>query len=122
MNDVMDAIRGWLETALVWVGFGTLIGIVAKAIMPGRDPGGTVATLTMGVGGVVVGCGSFSFFSNGARITPLSPIGAIVGAVGAIALLAFYRLLAGYFFTEGETDLKVHAMQRRRRRRIRRAA
>jgi uncharacterized membrane protein YeaQ/YmgE (transglycosylase-associated protein family) len=122
MSDVMEAIRGWFESALVWVGYGTLIGMVAKAIMPGRDPGGTVATLVMGVGGVVVGCGTFSFFSDGERISPLSPLGAIVGAVGALALLAFYRLLAGYFFTEGETDLKVHSIERRRRRRVRRAA
>lgn len=116
MGDVAEAIRGWTESMLVWVGYGTLIGIVAKAIMPGRDPGGTVATLVMGVGGVIVGCGTVSFFADGARISPLSPVGAIVGAVGALALLAFYRLLAGYFITEGETDLKVHAMQRRRRR------
>ena len=33
---------------LVWVGFGTLVGLAGKAIMPGRDPGGAVATLMTG--------------------------------------------------------------------------
>ena len=40
---------------LAWVGYGTLVGLVAKAIMPGRDPGGAVATLAMGIGGSIIG-------------------------------------------------------------------
>ncbi|HBL46963.1 MAG TPA: transglycosylase, partial [Planctomycetaceae bacterium] len=38
---------------LVWVGFGTLVGLAAKAIMPGKDPGGAVSTMLMGIGGSV---------------------------------------------------------------------
>ena len=34
----------WANDLLVWVGFCTLVGLMAKAIMPGRDPGGAVAT------------------------------------------------------------------------------
>jgi len=40
-----------LSCSWAWVGFGTIVGLMAKAIMPGRDPGGAVATLSMGVGG-----------------------------------------------------------------------
>ena len=47
---------------LVWVGFGTLVGLAAKAIMPGKDPGGAVSTMLMGIGGSVVGCGTLRFF------------------------------------------------------------
>jgi uncharacterized membrane protein YeaQ/YmgE (transglycosylase-associated protein family) len=86
---------------LVWVGFGTLVGLLAKAIMPGRDPGGAVATLLMGIGGVVIGCGTLSFFYHEHRVTPISPIGFLVGTGGAFILLLFYRLLGGYFFREG---------------------
>jgi hypothetical protein len=43
---------------LAWVGFGTLVGLLAKAIMPGKDPGGAVATLAMGIGGTVMGLGT----------------------------------------------------------------
>ena len=38
-----------INELLVWVGFGTLVGLAAKAIMPGRDPGGAVATVLMGI-------------------------------------------------------------------------
>jgi uncharacterized membrane protein YeaQ/YmgE (transglycosylase-associated protein family) len=86
---------------LVWVGFGTLVGLLAKAIMPGRDPGGAIATLMMGIGGTVIGCGTLSFFYHEHRVTPISPIGFLVGTGGAFILLAFYRLLGGYFFREG---------------------
>lgn len=122
MDHIAEVIRAFLEDVLIWVGFGTMVGLVAKAIMPGRDPGGTLATVTMGVGGVVFGCGMVSFFLEGPRVTPISPLGALVGTVGAFALLSFYRLLAGYFFTEGETNLKVHSLERARRRRPRKAA
>ena len=38
-------------------------GLLAKAIMPGRDPGGTIATLGIGIGGAVGGSGVLSFFA-----------------------------------------------------------
>ena len=50
------AAQQWANDILIWIGFGTLVGLMAKAIMPGRDPGGAVATLMMGVGGAVIGC------------------------------------------------------------------
>ena len=59
---------------LVWVGFGTLVGLAAKAIMPGRDPGGAIATLLMGIAGCVIGCGTLFFFYEGAKVTPISPM------------------------------------------------
>jgi uncharacterized membrane protein YeaQ/YmgE (transglycosylase-associated protein family) len=122
MDQINELVRGWISEALVWIGFGTLVGLLAKAIMPGRDPGGAFATMAMGIGGVVVGCGSVAFFFELPRISPISPVGALVGTAGAFALLAFYRLMAGYFFTEGETNLKTHSIERARRRRHRRAA
>ncbi|HEY2761362.1 MAG TPA: GlsB/YeaQ/YmgE family stress response membrane protein [Pirellulales bacterium] len=88
---------------LVWVGFGTLVGLLAKAIMPGRDPGGTVATLMTGIAGTVIGCGIVSYFYQGQRISPISPLGFVVGTGGAFILLFFYRLLGGYLFREGVT-------------------
>lgn len=92
---------------LVWIGFGTLAGLMAKAIMPGRDPGGAVATLMMGIGGTIIGCGTLSFFSGGHRITPISPLGFVVASAGAFILLFFYRLLAGKYFREGDHHVAV---------------
>ncbi len=100
------AAQQWANDILVWVGFGTLVGLMAKAIMPGRDPGGAVVTLAMGVGGTVVGCSALMYFSHGDRVTPISPLGFVVATGGAFVLLFFYRLLGGRFFVEGERPMQ----------------
>ena len=103
---------------LVWVGFGTLVGLAAKAIMPGRDPGGAIATLLMGIAGCVIGCGTLFFFWDGAKVTPISPMGFGAGTAGAFVLLLFYRILAGSFFVEAEDgEGTIYNSQRRRRKR-----
>lgn len=106
---------------LMWVGFGTLVGLLAKAIMPRRDPGGTVATLCMGIGGSVVGCGILAYF-QGQRISPITPLGFLVATGGAFVLLFFYRLLAGHFFVEGHGHVVDRPARRRRRARRPRVA
>ena len=89
---------------LSWVGFGTLAGLAAKAVMPGRDPGGAVATLLIGIAGTFIGGGVLMYFANGERVVPISPQGFLVATLGAFILLFFYRLLSGRFFVEGETE------------------
>ncbi len=119
-SDAMDAqlpaeVQQWTNLFLVWVGFGTLVGLMAKAVMPGRDPGGAIATLAMGVGGTVIGCAVLTYFS-GHHITPVSPLGFAVATAGAFILLAFYRLLAGRYFHEGDRALVAPSPKLRRRR------
>ena len=101
---------------LVWVGFGTLAGLAAKALMPGRDPGGAVGTMLMGIAGCVIGCGSLLFFNSEARISPISGWGFVAATGGAFVLLLFYRILGGYFFVESEGDGTMRRTTRRRRR------
>ena len=98
--DLSQAATQLMDQVLIWIGFGTLVGLVAKAIMPGRDPGGAVATLIMGISGSVIGCSVLMYFTNGNRISPISPVGFLVGTAGAFVILGLYRLLAGYFFVE----------------------
>ena len=43
--EVIEIVKNSLNELLRWVGFGTLTGLAAKAIMPGRDPGGAVGTM-----------------------------------------------------------------------------
>jgi uncharacterized membrane protein YeaQ/YmgE (transglycosylase-associated protein family) len=105
-----------VNDVLVWIGFGTVVGLLAKAIMPGRDPGGAIATLMVGIGGVVIGCGVVSYFYEGHRVTPISPLGMAVATGGAFVLLFFYRLLAGYFIVEGDVSVPRKSLRRRRRR------
>jgi uncharacterized membrane protein YeaQ/YmgE (transglycosylase-associated protein family) len=95
----MTVFEQWSHLILEWIGFGTLAGLLAKAIMPGRDPGGPVANLLMGIGGCVFGLGTISYFW-GQKLTPISPMGLLVATVGAFVILGFYKLLAGFFFTE----------------------
>jgi len=110
-------LQQWANDILVWVGFGTIVGLMAKAIMPGRDPGGAVATLLMGIGGTIIGCGTLSFFYEGQRITPISLVGMAVATAGAFILLLFYRILGGYWFVEGEAPSPRRARVRRPSRR-----
>lgn len=105
----------YAEQILLWTGFGTIVGLVAKAIMPGRDPGGAIATLAMGIGGSIIGCGILMFVSQGAfRPTPLSPPGFLLATGGAFLLLFFYRLFNGTIVKE-ENGRVVY---RRRARRV----
>ena len=103
--DFMQAVQFWANQILVWVGFGTIVGLLAKAIMPGKDPGGAVATLAMGVAGTIIGCGVLSYFWRGHIISPISPLGFCVATAGAFVLLFFYKLLGGYYFQEDEGPL-----------------
>src|SRR6187200_2358987 len=95
---IMTLASQWANDVLVWVGFGTIVGLLAKAIMPGKDPGGAVATLAMGIGGTVFGCGGLMFIYmlfkvDAPRVTPISPLGFVVATVGAFTILFFYKLL-----------------------------
>lgn len=101
-NALAEQLGQWANDVLVWIGYGTLVGLLAKAIMPGRDPGGPVTTLMMGIGGAVIGCGTLMFVWEGHRVTPLSPLGFVVATGGAFVLLGFYRLLAGRLFHESD--------------------
>jgi uncharacterized membrane protein YeaQ/YmgE (transglycosylase-associated protein family) len=75
-----------------WILFGLVVGIVAKFLMPGRDPGGFIITAVLGVVGALLGgfIGQFlGFYREG------EPAGFIMAVVGSILLLLLYRLFAG---------------------------
>src|SRR5262245_29451603 len=91
----MDVLGEWANYLLVWIGFGTLVGLLAKAIMPGRDAGGALATVVMGILGSVVGAGCLAYFSDNLRVSPLSPVGFVVAVAGAFLLLLLHRLMYG---------------------------
>lgn len=81
---------------LLWVVFGLIAGIIAKAIMPGRDPGGAIITILLGIVGSIVGgfIGRQILGVNTANdsfnLTHL-----LFAVIGAIVVLGIYRLITG---------------------------
>ncbi len=117
----LDLLQQYANLGLTWIGFGTVVGLAAKAIMPGRDPGGSVATLLMGIVGTLIGCAILQYFSQGVPVEPVSVKGFFVGTAGALVILIFYKVLGGFWFEEGETSSWQHRLSRRRKRRYRSA-
>ena len=84
-----------------WIVFGLIAGIIAKAIMPGRDPGGAIVTILLGIAGSIIGgfIGRALFGYGRSASGDISEPGTIMSMVfaiiGAIVLLAGYRLLRG---------------------------
>jgi uncharacterized membrane protein YeaQ/YmgE (transglycosylase-associated protein family) len=78
-----------------WIVVGLIGGAIAKLLMPGRDPGGWIVTMLLGIAGAVVGgwIGRMLWGSTGANGINLSSIG--LSILGAIVLLVIYRLIVG---------------------------
>ena len=69
---------------------GLMVGIVAKFLMPGRDPGGFIITILLGIGGAMFASwagGAMGVYGSG------EPVGFIAAVLGAMALLFIYRLI-----------------------------
>lgn len=79
--------------ALLWtLIIGLVIGLIAKLLMPGRDPGGFIITALLGIAGAYVAY----FIGRGLGwYTENEPAGFIASVVGAVILLALYRMVAG---------------------------
>lgn len=78
-----------------WVIFGLIAGAIAKMIMPGRDPGGWIVTMLLGIAGAVVGgwIGRLLWGSAGVNGWDIGSFALAI--VGAIILLGIYRLVVG---------------------------
>jgi len=73
---------------LGWMLFGLIVGLLAKLVMPGRDPGGIFVTMLIGIVGAVLG----GFLGRAIGwYQPGEPAGFFVATVGAILLLFIYR-------------------------------
>jgi uncharacterized membrane protein YeaQ/YmgE (transglycosylase-associated protein family) len=80
---------------LGWIVFGLIAGIIAKFLTPGRDPGGCIVTMLIGVAGAFVGGLIYSLIT-GVPFAAEFDLGSMLVAVGgAIVLLLLYRAVAG---------------------------
>lgn len=74
---------------LGWAIFGLIVGALAKLVMPGRDPGGIIVTMLLGIVGAVLG----GFIGQAMNLyEPGQPAGYIVSILGAMLVLFLYRM------------------------------
>ena len=75
---------------LGWIIFGLIVGALAKLVMPGRDPGGIIVTIVMGIVGALLGGWlgrAIGWYG------PNEAAGFVMALIGALILLGLYRLL-----------------------------
>ena len=91
--ELSQTAQHWFNVVLIWVGFGTLAGLLAKTLMPAREPSGAVLIVTMGILGSVIGPLGLSYILRHETVNPLSPLSLVAAAAGALALMVLYRLI-----------------------------
>jgi uncharacterized membrane protein YeaQ/YmgE (transglycosylase-associated protein family) len=77
---------------LHWIFFGLLVGAFAKLLMPGRDPGGLIITILLGIAGAVVGGWIGQVIG---LYRPGQPAGFFMAVVGSFVLLWIYHQFEG---------------------------
>ena len=86
-----------------WIVFGLIAGLIAKAIMPGKDPGGAIITILLGIAGSLIGgfIGQ-ALFGYGRAVNDSSDLSRpgflmslVLAVIGAVILLAVYRMVKG---------------------------
>ena len=79
--------HGWLG----WILIGLIAGAIAKALMPGRDPGGCIVTIVLGIAGAVLA----GFLGQALHwYRPGEGAGFLAAIVGALIILFVYRMFA----------------------------
>ena len=79
-------------TILGWILFGLVVGAVAKLLMPGRDPGGFIITILLGIAGALLGGfvgRAMGLYREG------EAAGFFMALVGSVVLLVIYRMAVG---------------------------
>jgi uncharacterized membrane protein YeaQ/YmgE (transglycosylase-associated protein family) len=75
---------------LSWILFGLVVGVIAKLLMPGRDPGGFIVTILLGIAGALIG----GFIGRAMGLYQTNEgAGWLMSILGAIVLLALYRMM-----------------------------
>ena len=80
---------------LSWIIFGLVAGVVAKLLMPGRDPGGCIVTMLLGIAGAFVGGFVFERLAGRSDVIRFDLGSLAVAVIGAIIVLLIYRLIVG---------------------------
>ena len=79
---------------LSWIILGLIVGVLAKWIMPGDDPGGIIITILIGIAGALIG-GFLSSALGFGTVTGINLGSVIIATLGALILLFGYRRIKG---------------------------
>ena len=75
-----------------WIVFGLIVGVVAKVLTPGPDPGGWILTMVLGIAGALLG----GFIGRGIGwYRDDEPVGFLMAVLGAVLILVFRRKITG---------------------------
>ena len=75
-----------------WIVFGLIVGVVAKVLTPGPDPGGWILTIVLGIAGALLG----GFIGRGTGwYRDDEPVGFLMAVLGAVLILVVRRKMAG---------------------------
>jgi len=77
---------------IAWIVLGLVVGVVAKLIMPGKDPGGFIITILLGIAGAFVG-GFIGTRLGFGSVTGFDLRSLAIAVIGAFILLAIYRVI-----------------------------
>lgn len=75
-----------------WIVLGLIVGVLAKLIMPGKDPGGMIVTILIGIAGAFIG-GLISSFLGFGSVSGFNFKSLLIAVGGAVLLLAVYRMM-----------------------------
>lgn len=78
---------------IAWILLGLVAGVLAKMLMPGKDPGGFIVTILIGIGGAIVGGFLWNVASGNDSYGDFDFGGILIAIVGSIILLWGYRML-----------------------------
>ena len=77
---------------LSWIILGLIVGVVAKLVMPGDDPGGFIVTILLGIAGALLGGFLGTYFGMG-DVTGFNMMSLLLAVAGSLVLLVLYRLV-----------------------------
>jgi uncharacterized membrane protein YeaQ/YmgE (transglycosylase-associated protein family) len=78
---------------LSWIVLGLIAGVIAKLLMPGRDPGGCVITMVIGIAGALLGGFLSTLLGFGGLTGEIDFRSMVIAVLGSIILLAIFRML-----------------------------
>ena len=98
------AAQQWICVVLVWVGFGTLAGLLATVIFPFRRCVSPFLAMVIGIVGSTIGLLGLSWLFPDRPLNPITPLGFLAATMGAFGLLVLYRLGGMCFSPHDDAD------------------